>query len=347
MKQLLCSSASPAGSRETDRMSSYVIIVNWNGWKDTIECLESVFQINCPDFRVVVCDNASTNGSLDRIKAWARGELLAEAANPELSRLTSPPIPKPIPYLELTHEQAESNAACPNVPLILIQNEANCGFAAGSNVCIRYALGDTNSKYFWLLNNDTVVEKTALSELLAKTLTDPYVGAVGSICYFADAPSTVQSWAGAHMSLWTGYTRGTTAPRSDGWFHALYGASLLITRTALEDVGLLDPGFFMYLDETDFCIRLRKKGWRLAAAPDSRVMHKVNASTKGNSLIRDQYYTTSVLRILRLHSPAPRLAMSLFLMARFARRLLWLKFSSCRSVWAGIHDYRRHLDAPE
>ena len=118
---------------------------------------------------------------------------------------------------------------------------------------------------------------------------------------------------------------------------------MLVASAAVQDVGLLDEGFFHYWEETEFCLRLRKQGWRLAAAPDSRILHKVGASTGGNSLILDRYFTTSGLRILQLHSEMPRVAMCLFLSVRFVRRLLRLRFAQCRSVWDGIMDFRRTL----
>jgi hypothetical protein len=116
---------------------------------------------------------------------------------------------------------------------------------------------------------------------------------------------------------------------------------MLVRRAALEDAGLLDEAFFLYWEDTEFCLRLRRKGWRIAAAPDSRVLHKVNASTGGNRVVLDRYQTASGLRLLRLHSPAPRLASVLFLAIRFTRRLLRLQLARCRSVWLGIQDYRR------
>jgi GT2 family glycosyltransferase len=231
-------------------------------------------------------------------------------------------------------------AAHPDV--LLLESKKNLGFAGGNNIGIRYALAH-GAEYVWLLNNDTKPAPDALSELVAKALTDRDIGAVASICYYADAPSTVQAWAGTRVNLWIGYVRNSTVPHEDDWFHALYGASMLIARAAIEDVGLLDDGFFLLWEETEFCLRLRKKGWRLAAAPGSRVLHKVNASTGGNGLIVDRYFTASGLRILHLHSPAPLLASILFLTVRFARRLLGLQLARCRSVWAGVQDYRRTL----
>lgn len=195
------------------------------------------------------------------------------------------------------------------------------------------------AQYIWLLNNDTQPAPDSLSALVAKAQTDSKIGAVASICYYADAPTTVQSWAGARVNLWIGYARNSTEPHHDDWFDALYGASMLIAAKAMEDVGLLDEGFFFYLEETEMCLRLRKRGWRLAAAPDSRVLHKVHSSTGGHKPILERYFTTSGLRIIALHSPAPRTAMFLFLLARFVRRALRFQFLRCQSVWSGMNDY--------
>jgi hypothetical protein len=226
--------------------------------------------------------------------------------------------------------------------ILLLENAKNLGFAGGNNVGVRYALSQ-GPDYIWLLNNDTKPAPDALAALVAKARSNQQIGAVASVCYFADRPSTVQVWAGARVNLWIGYARNSTRPRCDEWFHALYGASMLIARRALEETGLLDEGFFLYWEETEFCLRLRKKGWRLAAASDSRVFHKVNASTGGNENVLDRHSTASSLRILRLHSPVPHIAMVLSLGLRFARRICRFQFSRCRSVVEGILDYRNAL----
>ncbi len=234
---------------------------------------------------------------------------------------------------------ARIRAAHPDILLLVSGN--NLGFDGGNNIGIRYALAH-GAEYIWLLNNDTKPAPDALSALVAKALSDKGIGAVASICYYADAPSAVEAWAGGRVNLWIGYGRNSTVPHEDDWFHTLNGTSMLVARAALEDAGLLDEGFFLYWEDTDFCLRLRKKGWRIAAAPDSRVLHKVNASTGGNKLVLDRYQTASGLRLLRLHSPAPRLSSLLFLAVRFTRRLVRFQFARCRSVWAGSRD---HYDA--
>jgi GT2 family glycosyltransferase len=222
----------------------------------------------------------------------------------------------------------------------LIEAGRNLGFAGGNNLGIRYALTQ-QADYVWLLNNDTDPDAGALAALIEKARSDQRIGAVSSICYYADDPSTVQAWAGARINLWIGYGKISTVPRPDHWFHSVYGASMLVSADALRDAGLLDEGFFHYWEESEFSLRLLKRGWRLAAAPESRVLHKVAGSTGRGNPVLDRYFTASGLRILRLHSPAPRVAMFLFLCARFIRRILRLQITRCRSVWEGIEDYRR------
>lgn len=231
--------------------------------------------------------------------------------------------------------------------ILLLESKTNLGFAGGNNIGIRYALAH-GADYIWLLNNDTTPAPDALSGLVSKATSDRRIGAVGSVCYYASDPSKVQGWAGARINLWLGYGRLSTVPRRDDWFHSLNGASMLISRAVLDDIGLLDEAFFMYWEDTEFCVRLRKKGWHIAAAPQSFVLHKVNASAGGNKGLLDRLETASVLRILKLHSPAPALASLIFLCVRFSRRLLRLEFARCRSVFQGILEYQeKHAGAPQ
>jgi len=273
--------------------------VNWNGWPDTIECLDALEENDYPNLSVIVVDNGSSNDSISRIRA----------AHPEV---------------------------------LLLESSRNLGFAGGNNIGIRRALSD-GAEFVWLLNNDTKPAKNALSELVAKALSDPEIGAVGSVCYYADRPSTVQVWAGATANMWIGYAKNYTSPQKDESLDSLYGASMLIARAALEQVGLLDEGFFHYWEETEFSLRLRRAGWRLTAAPDSRILHKVGASTGGYNPILDRYFTTSGLRILRLHSKAPYFSMFWFVAVRFASRVFRLRLARCTSVWEGVQDYIKSL----
>jgi glycosyltransferase involved in cell wall biosynthesis len=92
-----------------ERPKVAIVILNWNGWKDTIECLESVFRNTYPNYQVIVVDNGSTDGSIEKIKAWADGkqEVLTPEPTHPLYHLSHPPVKKPIPYIYYTREEAE------------------------------------------------------------------------------------------------------------------------------------------------------------------------------------------------------------------------------------------------
>ena len=132
-----------------------------------------------PAYRVG-CDNASIDVSLERIKQWANGELEARYNNPQLSQLVSPAIGNPVAFRELTRAESESQTANVDDRLVLIQNGKNLGFAGGCNVGLKFALSDTRCKYYWLLNNDTVVAPAALSAMVSLMQQQPEDGICGS-----------------------------------------------------------------------------------------------------------------------------------------------------------------------
>ena len=85
-----------------------IIILNWNGWKDTIECSESVFRIDYPNYQVIVVDSDSLNNSMKYIKTRVEGNLdvWTKPDNP-LRHLSNPPVSKPVPYVFYNKEEAE------------------------------------------------------------------------------------------------------------------------------------------------------------------------------------------------------------------------------------------------
>lgn len=283
-----------------------IIIVNWNGWQDTLECLESVLRLDYPAYQVIVCDNGSTDGSLERIQAWAAGRLPAPAANnPTLQYLTDPPIPKPLPITLFSREQAEAGAGHSRDRLLLIENGSNLGFAGGNNVALRNLLVRGDYSFAWLLNNDTVLAPDALSHLVVRMQQKAGAGMCGSTLLFYDQPQLVQGWGGATYNAWVGAIRhlGLFANRwqqvseemVERKIDYLIGASLLVSREFLEQVGLMSEEYFLYFEELDW-IRRAQARFTLAYASKSIVYHKEGgtAGTKSDPLqksLLSDYYT--------------------------------------------------------
>lgn len=234
----------------------YIILVNWNGWRDTIACLESILRSSERDFRVIVVDNGSQDGSADAIARWAEAQ-----AEPILSS-------------RLSRAEAEAAGAGrqgpPGPRLIIIEAGANLGFGPGNNVGIRYVLRQADCAYIWLLNNDTLVASDTLGRMLAAVRRQP--GIVGSIIRFYADPSRVQAYGGGLFSPATGRVRTLTEPPG-GPLDFINGASMMMDRATVERVGLFDERIFMYFEENDYCIRAARAGVAMTVG-DATILHK-------------------------------------------------------------------------
>lgn len=292
-----------------------IIVVNWNGWGDTIECLESLFRLEYNDFQVVLCDNDSTDRSLERIKAWADGERSCVGTVDLLQDLTSPPVPKPIRYSEYRYDEIEplKDATNEEAPLLLIRTGANRGFAGGNNVGLRYAMKRRDMEFVWLLNNDTVVRKEALKSMVREMRRNPSAGICGSKIISYHDPGKVQSLGGCRFNKWLGISRHIGAktaassavdkPSVLRQMAYVTGASMLVSRPFLNDVGLMDERYFLYYEEIDWVIRAGNR-YSLEFAPDSVVYHKEGASIgTTRSYCADFYSIQSRILFTRRHFP--------------------------------------------
>ncbi len=222
------------------------------------------------------------------------------------------------------------------VPAVeLLQNGFNLGFGGGCNVGIRKALAD-GADYVWLINSDATVDPHALSALVKVAEQNLLLGSVGSVVYEVDAPDQIQLWGGGRVRLWSGRSRHQLSP---GPLDFISGASVLLRRAALEDVGLFDQStFFMYWEDTDLGFRLRRAGWQLAVAHDSRVWHKQSASLGKGSHLLDEYFARSGVRFLRRYAPVPFVSIAFMLGSMLTKRVLMGKLRRAGAVVKGFRS---------
>ncbi|MBI2843612.1 MAG: glycosyltransferase family 2 protein [Armatimonadetes bacterium] len=283
----------------------WIVIINWNGWRDTIECLESVFRIDYPNYRVIVCDNASEDGSLEHIKAWAEGRMdVFVPTDNSLRSLSFPPVPKPISYIEYGRAPAEKggDSTHADARLVLIGTGANLGFAGGNNVGLRYALARDDSDYVWLLNNDTVVHSKALGLMVKRMQESPNAGMCGATVLYYDEPEKVQALGGGVYNRWLGLSshigafRPTGCPaepeRVERQMDYILGACALVSKPFLQNVGLMCEDYFLYYEEVDWALRARGH-YSLAYAPESIVYHKEGRATGASNSKQEEKSLTS------------------------------------------------------
>lgn len=288
-----------------------IVLLNWNGWRDTIECLESVFHSDYENWQVIVCDNGSTDNSVEHILDWAAGSEIASVKSDAMATYSMPPVSKPIQvqYFAMPERSCADSNHCTDPVLVLIQNGGNLGFAAGCNVGLRYALTH-GCDYAWLLNNDTVVSPNALSELVATAEKDRNLGMTGATIRRYYTPEAVQAYGGTGYNRWTARTQGT---RGRCWNpHAttacILGCSMLVSQRFLNEVGLMDESYFLYFEELDWAAR-SKSNFSLGYAADSNVFHKEGASIGSSgdrsrrSLLSEHYLSRNRIIFTRRFYP--------------------------------------------
>ncbi len=240
-------------------MKLLIAIVNYRSANLTIDCLQSLSS-EMPKFldaRVVVVDCASADGSL---------QTLAGA---------------------IDHHGWNSWAQ-------LIAAPENGGFAYGNNLAIKPFLDAPGSpEYVLLLNPDTLVRPGALTALVNFMDQNPRVGIAGS--RLEDPDGTQQRSAFRFPSIFGELDNGLRlglvsrmlhrfvvapapqeCPHETDW---VAGASMIVRRQVISDIGLMDEQYFLYYEEVDYCLRARRAGWQIWYAPESRVVHLIGQST--------------------------------------------------------------------
>lgn len=286
----------------------YVVLLNWNGATDTIACLESLAKLEGVLPKVIVCDNASVDNSWPRLQAYVQQQSALD--------------------------------------IQLVQTGANLGFAGGTNVGLRLALADPAMTFVWLLNNDTEVAPNALTSLTGYMHMYPKAGICGSTLLYMHDPTHIQAVGGQYNS-WLGtsrhildhqkYSQQTCASVNPADFDYVVGASMFVRRSVLETVGLLNDGYFLYCEEIDWAIRLKRlmPGATLGYAPDSLVYHKEGASTgaayqakKTYRFFSDYFFITSRIKFSRRFFPSRRLSVQASMLLVAAKRLRHGQFKS-------------------
>ena len=244
-----------------------IILVNWNQKKDLVECLGSIKDLQYSNFKVFLVDNNSMDNSLNEAKNAYKGNMK------------------------------------------IVKNRRNVGFAGANNIGMKYALRE-NYDYIMLLNTDTVIERGGLRKMIQYLNKQKEVSAISPLILFYNKKDMV-SYAGGlicrnlrHISHRGAYEIDCGQFNEPISIDFLTGCCLVVRSEILRKVGFFDERFFMYFEDTDLSLRLKRYNYKIEYFPYARIWHKI---ASGEALKKKFYYNYYMgrnrLLLIRNHKP--------------------------------------------
>jgi GT2 family glycosyltransferase len=268
-----------------------VVVLNWNGWRDSLRCLESLHPAVLQGLaKIIVVDNASTDNSVSALREWFKGKSIAV-----------------LEFGQIEITSAETRLAATHY--VMLRAAANAGYAAGNNLGIRFALRHADPEYVFVVNNDTTVGQDAIARLVEWADQDESIGAVGSTILENDGALRIAGGSRYNRFLTMARPVRVANGASKVDLDYVSGAALFVRASALRQVGLLSEDYFLYFEELDFTRRLRRAGLRISWCPESVIHHKGGASAgsrscrSGKSVLAEYHSNLSCLIFTRKFHP--------------------------------------------
>lgn len=276
--------------------SVYISVLNWNGGLNIIKCLNSLMHLEYENAKILVVDNSSADESVQ----------LIQTTFPDLD---------------------------------IISSHVNRGYAGGHQLALGRAISD-NVELFWMVNNDLTVKPSALTELVTA-----YVRRgdclYGSLTLKASDESRVSFGGGWEIGRdgkpdYTNYNRFSGQIYGDGFRHMeervvadLSGSSFMIPMAVVKQHGFMDECFFLYGEETDYCLRLGKKGIPSVIVPSSVVIHDGKGTAKARPelvAVIEYYNKRNWLFLVKRHQGT----------VRYLKAML-RELQACLTLWRGSY----------
>ncbi len=287
----------------------YAVILNTNRRDDTLACLSSLAETTYRNLKIIVLDNKSNDGSVAAIQS-----------------------------------------SFPDVQIFNLTE--NLGYAGNNNVGIREAV---NRKADWILvlNEDTILDPNCLSELVQVAEGNPATGIVGPMVYHYDEPNTIQSAGGVLGKYWQSQHLAQNeqdcgqfqTPHAVEW---ISGCAIMVRRAVIEQVGMLDASFFIYWEETEWCIRASRAGWQIVQVPQAKIWHKGVQRDYQPKPSFTYYGTRNHLLTLSKHK-APLTVQFVTWMQILRTLISWsikpkwrYKREHRNAMWKGVVDFLQH-----
>jgi GT2 family glycosyltransferase len=302
----------------------HIIIVNYQGWQDTIDCLHSVLQSSYRSFSVYVVDNHSGNHSLEQIREWL---LSQDQLFPGGKAACS--------YYATVADFAAAESVQGNEPSVhLIQHGWNAGFAAANNEVLQKIIAFESM--IWLLNPDMMVEKDTLTNLVTCYKSRDYPAVIGAAVFSQADKNRLLFYGGGQVKPFTATIRMNK--RAEEHLDFISGACLFTGSAVFRNAGLLPEHYFLYWEETDWCRQVRQQGYELLVCSKAVCFDKIS-TVIGRGFLAEYYYTRNGLRFVSRYSRRNLPGAVVFVFARFFKKIMTGQLKRAGGVWRGLIDF--------
>jgi GT2 family glycosyltransferase len=282
-----------------------IVLVNYNGLEFQNNCIDSINESTYKNFMIIVVDNGSSDGSVEKLK--------------------------------FSYNQVE-----------ILEMKCNLGVAEGNNIGIRHALKN-NCEYILLLNNDTEIEKNMLKILVEKA--NPGTLAVPKIYYHGH--KNLIWCAGGEINWSKGITvhygmnkRDSDIYKKEKYIQYAPTCCMLIHRDVFNSIGIMDEKYFMYYDDTDFCVRATNHEFKILYVPEALLWHKVSSSSGGEESLTTIYYTNrNRLYFISKYIEKSFRVVMFFYVSRLIKMVRWIftnKRMNVKILIKAILDYKNN-----
>jgi GT2 family glycosyltransferase len=335
-----------AGKSRVKSIANVAIsLVNWKNSADTILCIESLLGMNTLPALIVICDNNSNDRSCEDFRRWCsiRESKTVEIADPAIYSVVFDG--KDLRKCDEIRDVLWNS----NFPaVVFIENPMNDGFAAGCNTGLRLARKLFSPDWVWFLNNDTVVDEFALSELLKKSVVSSEdCGVIGARIMYYDDPSRLQYAGGATSNAWLATVKplddeSLSEEQVEAEMSYVVGASMFVSSKYLDEVGEMDEEYFLYYEEQDWAARSSRM-FSFAYASKAVIYHREGASIGGKtsdasskSRTAEFYATRSRVLFTLRHKWWFLPTVTLAILGGITRRVVNRRFANALYVFQGF-----------
>ena len=276
---------------DTNKLT-YIIVLNYNSSECTIQCLESLVKLINVKFKIVIVDNFSSDSSIVQIKKWIQNKS--------------------------------------NIFFKIIENKFNYGYSKGNNIGISYALNQKDCENLWILNNDCVVYKNSLEELLTANLSSNSYNIWGSKILYEN--KKIQS-LGCRINKYFMFSyhnynnyHDKDTPFEIKSLDYIHGCSIFFNKSVVERIGFLPEEYFMFFEDVDYSINASRNKINLDICQTSKIIHKEGISVKKSNL--EYLSVTNRIKFAKKYFP---------------KRLFYVYLGICFKIIKSIFILRFHL----